>query len=105
MSLAVAVAIGGCGTGRSGVLTGHIYRLAGLSGPSDPAVGGLVTVFAQTGRAVAHERVHDGQAFHFVLPGGEYTLLVRHACGNGTDTLVKRCKTTVVDIDEVCGIP
>jgi hypothetical protein len=92
-------------TGRSGAITGHVYRYEGLSGPDGPpAVGGLVTVFARSGRVVAHERVHDGKPFHFVLPGGEYNL-AGDECSSPTPTLVKPRETTVFDIQEVCGVP
>jgi hypothetical protein len=109
----VALALGGVvivvvtvlPTGRSGVITGHIYLEEGLTGPNGPpTIGGLVTVVGQSGRVVAHERVHDGKPFHFVLPSGEYELQVRHACSSQTDAVVRPGETTVVNIDEVCGI-
>jgi hypothetical protein len=94
-----------------GLLTGKIYDPVGLCPQTGcGSAGGLVTVFDESGHAVAHEFSPRGRSFAFVLLPGRYALSLgrrlraRTSCAPPSEAVVSRGQTTRVDVHADCGV-
>lgn len=111
MALVLAAACGAAfATSHSGPADHHTGTLAGhVTFPSVRHAGGVVQVFNQANRLVAHRDVRPNRnQFQFVLKPGRYTVKLGHpgtwlACRIRADVRVRANRTVSVMLGEPCG--